>query len=200
MLKQKNKSQLKFSRLKLGEFAYYQAFIIRISHLNFVLYKSVSNLIQVMINFTPKFIKKNKKKIIHETAFDYMTSKVITFKAEQDIREVIETIIKRKISGGPVINDNEEIIGIITEKDCLRLIYDEKYHNLPPNKGKTINYMSKKVITVDFKIRIDELANKFMNSNFRRYPVLKNGKMVGIISRRDILKACRKIKKTTWDL
>ena len=60
--------------------------------------------------------------------------------------------------------------------------------------------MSKKVITVDFKIRIDELANKFMNSNFRRYPVIKNDKMIGIISRRDILKACRKIKKTTWDL
>jgi CBS domain-containing protein len=153
-----------------------------------------------MINFTPKFIKKNKKKIIYETAFDYMTSKVITFKAEQDIREVIETIIKRKISGGPVINDNGEIIGIITEKDCLRLIYDEKYHNLPPNKGNVINYMSKKVVTVDYKTRIDELANMFMNSNFRRYPVLKDGKMVGIISRRDVLKACRKIKKTTWDL
>ena len=153
-----------------------------------------------MINFTPRFIKKNIEKIIHETAFDYMTSKVITFKDDQGIREVIETIIKRKISGAPVINNNGEIIGIITEKDCLRLIYDEKYHNLPPNKGKVINYMSKKVVTVDFKTRIDELANMFMNSNFRRYPVLKNGKMVGIISRRDILKACRKIKKTTWHL
>ena len=153
-----------------------------------------------MINFTPRFIKKNVEKIIYETAFDYMTSKVITFKADQGIIEVIETITKRKISGAPVINDNGEIIGIITEKDCLRLIYDEKYHNLPPNKGKVINYMSKKVVTVDYKTRIDELANIFMNSNFRRYPVIKNSKMVGIISRRDILKACRKIKKTTWDL
>jgi CBS domain-containing protein len=153
-----------------------------------------------MINFTPRFIKKNVEKIIYETAFDYMTSKVITFKADQGIIEVIETITKRKISGAPVINDNGEIIGIITEKDCLRLIYDEKYHNLPPNKGNVINYMSKKVITVDYKTRIDELANMFMNSNFRRYPVLKDGKMVGIISRRDVLKACRKIKKTTWDL
>tara|TARA_B110001450_G_scaffold9713_1_gene9635 strand:- start:142 stop:615 length:474 start_codon:yes stop_codon:yes gene_type:complete len=153
-----------------------------------------------MINFTPRFIKKNVEKIIHETAFDYMTSKVITFKADQGIIEVIETITKRKISGAPVINDNGEIIGIITEKDCLRLIYDEKYHNLPPNKGNVINYMSKKVVTVDYKTRIDELANMFMNSNFRRYPVLKDGKMVGIISRRDVLKACRKIKKTTWDL
>jgi len=153
-----------------------------------------------MINFTPRFIKKNVEKIIYETAFDYMTSKVITFKADQGIIEVIETITKRKISGAPVINDNGEIIGIITEKDCLRLIYDEKYHNLPPNKGNIINYMSKKVVTVDYKTRIDELANMFMNSNFRRYPVLKDGKMVGIISRRDVLKACRKIKKTTWDL
>lgn len=153
-----------------------------------------------MINFTPRFIKKNVEKIIYETAFDYMTSKVITFKADQGIIEVIETITKRKISGAPVINDNGEIIGIITEKDCLRLIYDEKYHNLPPNKGNVINYMSKKVVTVDYKTRIDELANMFMNSNFRRYPVLKDGKMVGIISRRDVLKACRKIKKTTWDL
>ena len=153
-----------------------------------------------MINFTPRFIKKNIEKIIYETAFDYMTSKVITFKADQGIIEVIETITKRKISGAPVINDNGEIIGIITEKDCLRLIYDEKYHNLPPNKGNVINYMSKKVVTVDSKTRIDELANMFMNSNFRRYPVLKDGKMVGIISRRDVLKACRKIKKTTWDL
>ena len=51
-----------------------------------------------MINFTPRFIKKNVEKIIYETAFDYMTSKVITFKADQGIIEVIETITKRKIS------------------------------------------------------------------------------------------------------
>ena len=151
-----------------------------------------------MINFTPKFIKENKKKIIHETASDYMTTNVITFKADQEITDVTETIIKRKISGAPVVNNEEEIIGIITEKDCLRVIYDEKYHNLFPNQGKVTNYMSKKVITVDYNIKINELASLFMKSNFRRYPVLKNGKMVGVISRRDVLKACKKIKKTSW--
>ena len=151
-----------------------------------------------MINFTPKFIKENKKKIIHETASDYMTTNVITFKADQEITDVTETIIKRKISGAPVVNNEEEIIGIITEKDCLRVIYDEKYHNLFPNQGKVTNYMSKKVVTVDYNIKINELASLFMKSNFRRYPVLKNGKMVGLISRRDVLKACKKIKKTSW--
>ena len=151
-----------------------------------------------MINFTPKFIKENKKKIIHETASDYMTTNVITFNADQEITDVTETIIKRKISGAPVVNNEGEIIGIITEKDCLRVIYDEKYHNLFPNQGKVTNYMSKKVVTVDYNIKINELASLFMKSNFRRYPVLKNGKMVGVISRRDVLKACKKIKKTSW--
>ena len=151
-----------------------------------------------MINFTPKFIKENKKKIIHETASDYMTTNVITFKADLEITDVTETIINRKISGAPVVNNEGEIIGIITEKDCLRVIYDEKYHNLFPNQGKVTNYMSKKVITVDYNIKIYELASLFMKSNFRRYPVLKNGKMVGVISRRDVLKACKKIKKTSW--
>lgn len=151
-----------------------------------------------MINFTPKFIKENKKKIIHETASDYMITNVITFKADQEITDVTETIIKRKISGAPVVNNEGEIIGIITEKDCLRVIYDEKYHNLFPNQGKVTNYMSKKVVTVDYNIKINELASLFMKSNFRRYPVLKNGKMLGVISRRDVLKACKKIKKTSW--
>ena len=151
-----------------------------------------------MINFTPKFIKENKKKIIHETASDYMITNVITFKADQEITDVTETIIERKISGAPVVNNEGEIIGIITEKDCLRVIYDEKYHNLFPNQGKVTNYMSKKVVTVDYNIKINELASLFMKSNFRRYPVLENGKMVGVISRRDVLKACKKIKKTSW--
>ena len=127
-----------------------------------------------------------------------MITDVITFKADQEITDVTETIIKRKISGAPVVNNEGEIIGIITEKDCLRVIYDEKYHNLFPNQGKVTNYMSKKVVTVDYNIKINELASLFMKSNFRRYPVLKNGKMVGVISRRDVLKACKKIKKTSW--
>ena len=143
-------------------------------------------------------MKKNKKKIVHETASDYMTTNVITFKADQEIMDVTEKIIQKKISGAPVVNDNGEIIGVITEKDCLRVIYDEKYHNLFPNKGKVTNYMSKEVVTVNHNIKINELASLFMKSNFRRYPVLRNGKMVGVISRRDVLKACKKIKKNSW--
>jgi len=152
-----------------------------------------------MINFTPSFKKEsNQKKIKHETVADYMTTKLITFNPDQDIQEVIETIISNKISGAPVVNAKQKLVGIISEKDCLQLIIDDAYHNLPPHKGKVSNYMSKKVETVDVTIDVVQVANKFLKSNFRRYPVIRDGKMVGLVSRRDILRASKKIKKTSW--
>ena len=90
------------------------------------------------------------------------------------------------------------MIGIISEKDCLRVIVEDIYHNLPPNKGMVGNYMSRKVITVNEDTDVTEVANLFLNSNFRRYPVVRNAKMVGLVSRRDILRASKRIKKTSW--
>ncbi len=153
----------------------------------------------LMINFTPKFKKELEKATIEqETVADYMTTKLISFAPDQDIREVIEIIIANKISGAPVVNKDKELVGIISEKDCLRVILDDVYHNLPPNEGHVSNYMSHKVITVEDSMDVVEVANLFLNSNFRRYPVVNNGKLVGLVSRRDILRASKTIKKTSW--
>lgn len=152
-----------------------------------------------MINFTPKFRREIEKGLIeHETVSDYMTRDLISFTPEQNITEVIETIIANKISGAPVINRDKELVGIISEKDCLRVILDDVYHNLPPSERNVSNYMSKKVVTVDDTMDVVEVANLFLNSNFRRYPVVSNGKLVGLVSRRDILRASKTIKKTSW--
>tara|TARA_B100001939_G_C16837486_1_gene571547 strand:- start:347 stop:871 length:525 start_codon:yes stop_codon:yes gene_type:complete len=153
----------------------------------------------LMINFTPKFKKELERGAIQqETVADYMTTKLISFTPDQDIREVIDVIISNKISGAPVVNKDKELVGIISEKDCLRVILDDVYHNLPPNEGHVSNYMSDKVITVEDTMDVVEVANLFLNSNFRRYPVVSNGKMVGLVSRRDILRASKAIKKTSW--
>ena len=153
----------------------------------------------LMINFTPKFKKELERATIQqETVADYMTMKLISFAPDQDIREVIEIIIANKISGAPVVNRDKELVGIISEKDCLRVILDDVYHNLPPNEGLVSNYMSHKVITVEDSMDVVEVANLFLNSNFRRYPVVNNGKLVGLVSRRDILRASKTIKKTSW--
>lgn len=153
----------------------------------------------IMINFTPTFENQDdKNKIKYETVADYMTTELITFTPDQPIQEVIDTIISNKISGAPIVNEKKELVGIISEKDCLQLIIDDAYHNLPPHQDKVSNYMSEKVETVDVTLDVVQVANKFLNSNFRRYPVVRKGKMVGLVSRRDILRASKKIKKTKW--
>ena len=56
---------------------------------------------------------------------------MITFRPDQEINEVIDIIIEKRISGAPVLDENRKLVGIISEKDCLRIIVDQAYHNLP---------------------------------------------------------------------
>ena len=130
---------------------------------------------------------------------DYMTKKLITFKATQPIEDVIDTLIANKISGGPVVNDNNELIGIISEGDCLKQISESIYYNLPIDKSNTVEKaMIREVETVSASMNIFDLANKFLQSKRRRFPILENGRLIGQISQKDVLKATMKLKGNTW--
>lgn len=129
---------------------------------------------------------------------DYMTRKLVTFKADQPIEEVINAIIKHRISGGPVVNDKHELIGVISEGDCIKEISESRYHNMPMNNHTVENYMVKDVETIDGNMNIFDAANKFLESKRRRFPIVENGKLVGQISQKDILKAALALKGDTW--
>lgn len=158
------------------------------------------------MNFRPNFahtkdedgnpVADKEKK--YESIVNYMATDLITFKPDQDISEVIETMIKNEISGAPVLNENGELIGIITEKDCLKTLIDVAYHNQPLSKGKVKDYMSSNPRTVSVDSDVLDVADAFLNSHFRRFPVVKDGKLIGQVSRRDILKAAGNIEATTW--
>ena len=60
-----------------------------------------------------------------------MSRDLITFKPEQMIEDVIQSLIKNKISGGPVVNDKNELVGMISEGDCLKQISESRYYNMP---------------------------------------------------------------------
>ena len=60
---------------------------------------------------------------------DYMTKKLITFKPEQSVLDVMEILIKKRISGGPVVNNKGELLGIISEGDCMKQISESRYFN-----------------------------------------------------------------------
>jgi CBS domain-containing protein len=129
---------------------------------------------------------------------DYMSTNLITFKPEQSIEDVIETLINNKISGGPVVNENNELVGIISEGDCLKQISDSRYYNMPMAQDNVEKRMVKDVETIDGNMNVFDAANKFLDSKRRRFPIVQEGKLIGLISQKDILKAALQLKGQNW--
>ncbi|SNR17434.1 CBS domain-containing protein [Tenacibaculum jejuense] len=130
---------------------------------------------------------------------DYMTKNLITFSKNQSLEDVIATLVANRISGGPVVNENNELIGIISEGDCIKHISESRYYNLPVDKDNTVERaMATEVETIDGNMNIFDAANQFLKSKRRRFPILENGKLIGQISQKDILKAALKMKGNSW--
>ncbi len=157
------------------------------------------------MNFKPNFVRKQElgDKIQTSTKFEpvtkYMATDLHTFKPETEIIEVIEVLLSKKISGAPVLDEQSKLVGLISEKDCLRLMIDSVYHNHPVSKGKVAQYMTTNLKTVSVEADVVDVANEFLKSNFKRFPVVDEaGKLVGQVSRRDILRAIKAMNITTW--
>jgi len=122
---------------------------------------------------------------------------MITFKPDQSIQDVIKTIVDKKISGAPVLDDEHHLVGVISEKDCLRIIVDQAYNNMPADIRKVADYMTIKVQSLSPKTNVVEAARQFLNSPIRRFAVVENGMLIGQVSRRDILKAAQNLKSAS---
>ncbi len=129
---------------------------------------------------------------------DCMTKKLITFSPNQSVLEAMAMLIKHKISGGPVIDESNELVGIISEGDCLKQISQSHYFNSPMIDIKVKDYMVKEVKTVEANTSIFEVTDLFLSTKIRRFPVMENGKLIGQISQKDILEAVLKVKRQNW--
>ncbi len=120
---------------------------------------------------------------------DYMSTKLITFRPEQHMDEVINTLLKYKISGGPVVNASNELIGVISEGDCMKEVVRGKYNNMPSLHGLVAEHMTANAISIPPDTNIFDAAKLFLEKRIRRFPVVNQGKLVGQISQRDIMRA-----------
>ncbi len=155
------------------------------------------------MNFKPNF--KTKEELSadqpkYELVTQYMVgvNDFITFRPDQTIEEAIEIIIDKRISGAPVLDESGKLVGMLSEKDCLRIIVDQAYHNLPIDSKKVSDYMTADVKTVSPDSDVVAAANQFLHTPIRRMPIVENGVLKGQISRRDILRAAKNFKATTW--
>ena len=120
---------------------------------------------------------------------DYMAKNLTTFTPEMDISEAIKYLNKHKISGAPVVNDRGQLVGMLSEQDCLQVALQSTYYEDWVG-GDVSQYMTSPVKTVSDSASVVDLAEKFINSSYKRYPVLdEDGSLVGQISRSDVLRA-----------
>lgn len=124
---------------------------------------------------------------------DYMTKKLVTFRPDQCILDVMEQFAKNQISGGPVVDNNGFLVGIISEADCMKQISESRYFNQPILEKSVDNFMTKNVETIPHDSSIFDAAGIFVKHNRRRLPVMKNDILVGQISRKDVVIAALKL-------
>jgi len=118
---------------------------------------------------------------------DHMTENVATLSPEMEIARAVHFLIVNDISGAPVLDRHGRLVGILTERDCLRVAMLADYHGMPA--GLVEDYMSTKPESVEPGQSILDLAERFIEGRYHRYPVVDNGRLVGIISRRDVMRA-----------
>ena len=122
---------------------------------------------------------------------EVMATSLVTLRPEQDIHDAIGSLLKHRISGAPVVDAAGQLVGILSEKDCLRVFASDAYYQLAG--GVVGDYMSRTLTTVDPDDDVFKVAELFTHNSYRRLPVLDEGKLVGQVSRRDILQASLKL-------
>ena len=121
---------------------------------------------------------------------DFMTTHLATATPDMDLLALVDLLLIQGISGAPVVNDSGDLIGMISEQDCLKSILVGTYQG--DIGGRVAEVMTTPVETVKSGSGIIEVAEKMLGANRRRFPVVDEaGKLIGQISRRDLLRAIR---------
>lgn len=116
-------------------------------------------------------------------AKDVMTKRLMTIEPHTKIIEVIKLMVDHKVTGLPVVTEDMGLLGMVTEKDILKiLLYDRDI-----KKRTASDLMTMDITSFNEDEDLMPILKSLVENNFRRVPVLSDQKLVGIISRRDII-------------
>jgi predicted transcriptional regulator len=121
------------------------------------------------------------------TVREFMGASLVTFNPGQEIKDAIQVLLDHKLSGSAVVDNRGNIVGYLSEKDCLKVALNAAYHD--HWGGKVADFMNSHVTSVDLDSSMIEIAEIFVNKPFKRLPVIKDNRLVGQIHRRDVLRA-----------
>jgi CBS domain-containing protein len=124
-------------------------------------------------------------------ARDIMIKNVVSVKKDTPIFEAAKLLVEHNISGLPVVEDDMTLAGILSEKDVVDLFYESKNA-----EKKTVNdYMTEPAVHFDENSDLANICDFLQKNIFRRVPVTSNGKLIGIISVKDVLNAVLQLRQ-----
>ncbi|MCP4301663.1 MAG: CBS domain-containing protein [Gammaproteobacteria bacterium] len=125
---------------------------------------------------------------------EYMDTVVPTLSPDTQIMKAVDFLVRHRVTGAPVVEPDGSLVGIITETDLLKLV-TEGVRGEPATEATVAEFMTTDVITVPPTVDIYYIAGMFLANKFRRLPVVENGKIVGAITRFDLLRVVRSLSE-----
>jgi len=121
---------------------------------------------------------------------DIMTARAVVVRPDTTIDEAIALLLDHHVSGLPVVNDEGALLGVISEVDIIDLVY-----NADIESSLVLDYMTRDVTFLDAEASLDDAASIFCSKSIRRIPIVQDSRLVGILSRRDLIRFVREVRK-----
>ena len=137
----------------------------------------------------PSSYRHSSKRPTTIKASSFMTEDVYVLHGDQSIAEAIQMLVKRRISGAPVLGDQGKLEGILSEYDCMKALAASSFHHEGmPMMRQVKDLMTRDLHAVEPDTDLFSIAHLFVDQRIRRVPVVSANKLVGLISRRDVLR------------
>ena len=122
----------------------------------------------------------------------YMSGVVVKFSPDMDVLEALHILLTKDAPGGPVLDNLGNLVGVLSEKDCLPAALSAGYHE--NWGGRVSEFMHTDVESVEADASIADVAKLFTQKPYRHFPVMQENRLVGQISRRQVLMALEKLR------
>lgn len=113
---------------------------------------------------------------------EIMMKKVATVNNDISLEKVCKFLVSKKLSGAPVVDKNGNLSGFISERDIIQAVGSKNFQ-----RKKARDVMTRKVVSIEDSTPLDQISQIFTDKPFRYIPVTKKGKLVGVVSRKDVI-------------
>lgn len=127
------------------------------------------------------------RRIENLRARDIMVSKPLAFSPDMGLLDAVRVLVDQRVPGAPVVDDRGTLVGALTEREFLEAVVIAGYHG--EAGGRVSDYMNTEFKTVHVDDSLLDVAMQFIRTNVRWFPVVDDNRVVGVIARREVLRA-----------